>query len=99
MVLYLLDVGRIVHDPEFLARRAAGFERHCDLGGGRVVDPGEDRGEPLGALRVPSPGGVCCEFLMSPEQHYHSTTVPPARSMRGGLVALATTRGVPGLPV
>jgi len=42
---------------------------------------------------------VCCEFLMSSEQHYHSTTVPPARSMRGGLLALAATRGVPGLPV
>jgi hypothetical protein len=32
---------------------------------------------------VPSSCGMSCELLVSSEQHYHSTTVPPPRAMRG----------------
>ena len=99
VVLYLLDVGGVVDDPQLLARCPAGLERHGHLGGGRVVDSGKDGGQPFGALGVPVSGGVCCEFLVSSEQHYHSTTVPPSCPMRGVMprpsLSLATTRDVP----
>ncbi len=84
MILYALDVQRVVNDLELSPCCPSRFERDGHFGRRRVCDAGEDRLQALRTLRVPLACCVCCELLVTSEQHYHSTTVPPPRLERGG---------------
>ena len=63
-------------DLELFGRRTTGFEGDCHFSCRRGFDTGKNGLQAFSALGVPLACDVCCELLVTSEQHYHSTTVP-----------------------